>query len=130
LTVMAPSADLPVAVLGPEVAVGVPDGVLDGVPEEPSAGYPLASVGAGGADDTAPDVDEAAGDVDEASGGVDEAAGDVDEAATMMDDASDGEMVRVLVLVLCGGAAALGRASWPSVCGFVSMKAMVGPATS
>jgi len=107
LTVIAPSADLPVAVLGPEVA---------GLLGEPSAGYPLVPVGAAGADDTAPDVEEAAG--------------DVDEAPAMMDDASDGEMVVVVVLVLCGGAAPLGRASWPSVWGFVSMKAMVGPATS
>jgi len=93
LTVIAPSADMPMGE-GPEEVVDGP-------------------VGAGGAG--------AALDFDEAAGGV-------DEAPAMMDDACDGVMVTVLVL--CGGAVPLGRASCPSVSDFVSMKAMVGPATS
>jgi hypothetical protein len=68
LTVIAPSGDLPVKVLGPATA-GVdaePPPAVDAVED------PLAPVAAGDAA--------------------------VDEAPAMMDDASDGEMVTVLVL--------------------------------
>jgi hypothetical protein len=87
LTVIAPSEDFPVKVLGVPGTAGADAEPGVGAVEED----PLVAVAAGGAAVEEPPAEDPLDAV---------AAGDaaVDEAPEMRDDASDGEMVRVLVL--------------------------------
>lgn len=91
LTVIDPSEDFPVKVLGVPATAGADAEPGVGAVEESPAEDPLVAVAEG---DAAVEESLAEDPLDAVAAG--DAA--VDEAPEMMDDASDGEMVRVLVL--------------------------------